>query len=123
MEAVYDSRYDLIVSETTLSELAASVETKPYLSSRISTSELREFAESLRRLATVVPEIPDRLPAVTRDPADDYLIAHTLLDRVDCLVTGDKDLLVLERIGDTLIVAPAEFLALLEAGIETSPPE
>lgn len=38
-------------------------------------------------------EDPVDVPAITRDPKDDYLVALALRERVDALVSGDRDLL------------------------------
>lgn len=63
---------------------------------------------------TVVEISP--LPApVCRDPDEDRILATSLAARADCLITGDADLLVLDRYDDIPIVRPAEFWA-LEAG-------
>jgi putative PIN family toxin of toxin-antitoxin system len=48
------------------------------------------------------------------DPGDDYLLAMALAAGADFLVTGDRALLALKRIGRTQIVTPARFAALLD---------
>lgn len=50
----------------------------------------REYVERIRRHATVV-EAPADAPPVTRDPKDDYLVALARQERVDALVSGDRD--------------------------------
>ncbi|HET8837508.1 MAG TPA: putative toxin-antitoxin system toxin component, PIN family [Flavobacteriaceae bacterium] len=45
-----------------------------------------------------------------RDGKDDFLLNLSLDGEVDYLVTGDKDLLVLEKIGKTEILTYREFL-------------
>lgn len=53
------------------------------------------------------------LPApVCRDPDDDGILATALATRADCLITGDADLLVLDRYDDIPIVRPTDFWAL-----------
>ena len=106
--------FELHLSENQIIELVATVRAKSYLQFRISDDMLQDFVHHLRNTATIVPEITHELPSFTRDPADDYLITHGLLERIDYLVTGDKDLLVLERINDLLIVTPADFMFLME---------
>jgi predicted nucleic acid-binding protein len=61
--------------------------------------------------AALPPSAP--VPAVVRDPKDDYLIAHSVLEQVDYLVSGDKDLLVLGSVLGVRIVSPADFALLL----------
>ena len=46
------------------------------------------------------------------DPGDDYLLAMAAASGADVLVTGDKLLLSLKRIGATRIVAPRTFAML-----------
>jgi putative PIN family toxin of toxin-antitoxin system len=49
--------------------------------------------------------------AVCRDPNDDWVLAMAVTGRCACLVTGDKDLLVLRRFQDIVVLAPSEFWA------------
>ncbi len=48
-----------------------------------------------------------------RDPKDAPLAAAALVARVDCLVTGDKDLLDLERVGTIPVLRTRKVLDLL----------
>ena len=54
---------------------------------------------------------------VCRDPKDDMFIACALAAKADCLVSGDRDLLVLDGKFGFAIVRPREFLARLEANV------
>jgi putative PIN family toxin of toxin-antitoxin system len=59
------------------------------------------------RTGTVMPA---PLPSpICRDPADDQIIAAARTARCAAIVTGDKDLLALRRVGGIRIVAPADF--------------
>ncbi len=58
---------------------------------------------------------PEPIPALTRDPEDDYLIVYALIGRAEYLVTGDRDLLVLERVESVDILTPNAFGQLLSA--------
>ncbi|MGH8476168.1 MAG: putative toxin-antitoxin system toxin component, PIN family [Methylococcales bacterium] len=56
---------------------------------------------------------PVDLPAqACRDPDDDRIIATAVAANCDCIVTGDKDLLVLWRSNDIQIVTPRPFFGL-----------
>ncbi len=58
----------------------------------------------------------ESLPTVDlcNDPDDNPVLAMTLKSKADFLVTGDKrDLLSMERIGETPIVSAAVFLSKL----------
>ena len=111
--AAFENRFSLGVAQPTIDELADKVSSKPYLSQRISRTRLDAFVNALARIAVVVA-IPDILPRVTRDRRDDYLLAPAVIERVDYVVSGDKDLLVLGEVAGVRIVSPADFVALLD---------
>jgi len=50
----------------------------------------------------------------SRDPKDDPYIAAALAGRVDCIVTFDKDLLVLGKPFGIAVITPAQFLKTIE---------
>jgi putative PIN family toxin of toxin-antitoxin system len=97
-----------------LEELTRKAHEKKYLADRITPQELQEFVALLSELAEAIPHIPEAIPAVTRDPKDDYLLAYALVGQADYLVTGDEDLLVLKQIDQVKIVTPREFATILK---------
>jgi putative PIN family toxin of toxin-antitoxin system len=58
-------------------------------------------------------EIRPPYPAVCRDPKDDHLLELCAKAKVNLLVTGDADLLVLDPFGTTRILKPKAFGELL----------
>lgn len=106
--------YELILPEELLDELRTTVARKPYLADRINHDDVELLVAVLVEIGVVVPELNIPIPEVTRDQADDYLLAHAVLEAADYIVSGDKDLLVLEQLADTRIVSPAAFLDLLD---------
>lgn len=102
-----------------LDEMARKARGKKYLADRISPNELQEFARILSDLAETIPVITEEIPAVTRDPKDDYLLAYAVVGEADYLVTGDDDLLVLGNVEGVKIVTAREFLAILHSGCPT----
>ncbi|MDA1049150.1 MAG: putative toxin-antitoxin system toxin component, PIN family [Planctomycetota bacterium] len=46
---------------------------------------------------------------VCRDPDDDQILATAIAGQAACIVTGDKDLLVLRRFKSVEIVSPSDF--------------
>lgn len=59
----------------------------------------------------------DELPRInlSRDSADNYLLAMAVAAEAEFLVTGDaKDLLRLKKFGRTRILAPGSFLKLFK---------
>ena len=48
-------------------------------------------------------------PPVCRDPDDDFVIATAIAGQCACIITGDKDLLDLEKPREIQILAPGSF--------------
>jgi putative PIN family toxin of toxin-antitoxin system len=94
-------------------EMSEKAHSKPYLSKRIAPDDVGRLVAILARVSEPVPRIDEPIPAVTRDPKDDYLLAYAVLGRADYLVTGDRDLLVLRKVAAVTIVTPHEFLEVL----------
>ena len=113
LDYFFEGRFDLIISETTIAELMRKIEDKRYLADRIPIGEAQELVALLRGVATIVEELSDAIPPATRDPKDDYLIAHSIIEQVDYLVSGDKDLLALGSVLGVRILSPADFVLLL----------
>ena len=59
------------------------------------------------QMEMVTPKSLDR--SVCRDPDDDQILATAIAGQVECIITGDKDLLVLERFEGIEIVSPSGF--------------
>lgn len=70
--------------------------------------QLLSFMEVIGRLY-----IPCKMASTCRDPKDDYLLALAQEAKADYLLTGDKDLLVLEYIGKTQIITVSFFEEIL----------
>lgn len=104
----------LLLPEELPTEFATRAREKPYLAKRIRPEEVEELVQILSDIAEMIPKITEPIPAVTRDPKDDYLIAYALVGAADYLVTGDQDLLVLGQVDDVKIVTPRAFATLLE---------
>ena len=57
-----------------------------------------------------VVDVKERVDGVCRDPYDDMFLAAAVNARAAWIVTGDRDLLAVERYGEVKIVTPQEFL-------------
>jgi putative PIN family toxin of toxin-antitoxin system len=103
-----------VLLEEVEDEFLRVVDSKPYLQRVIGPVLANQFIQQLREISHLVARI--ELPAwvFARDPQDDFLIAYALIFDIDYIVTGDKDLLVLQSLIER-IVSPAEFLELIEA--------
>jgi putative PIN family toxin of toxin-antitoxin system len=104
--------FSLGASEFMLDELARIL---PALSHRtgFSAADVRDFLDLIRAMSTIVELSADHLAQAQggglRDPDDASILATFLASGADCLVTGDKDLLVLA--GPWAILSPADFCA------------
>lgn len=75
---------------------------------RSATSREHTLAE-VRQLAEVIEPPPLAVP-VCRDPDDDAVLALAVAAQADMIVSGDEDLLALNRYQGIPIVAPAQAL-------------
>lgn len=98
--------HELVLSPVLLDELRRVLRDKFHMS----TEDVEEAAMLLREHAVWVDPPPlDEL--VCRDPNDDHVLATAIEGVSDCLVTGDDDLLVIERHADIPILRPSDFWA------------
>jgi putative PIN family toxin of toxin-antitoxin system len=110
VSAWHAGAFGLVASEFMLDELARIL---PALSRRtgFSAADVRDFLDLMRAMSTIVELSADHLAQAQgsglRDPDDTPILATLLASGADCLVTGDKDLLVLA--GSWAIVSPADF--------------
>ncbi len=111
-----DGKFTLLVSGELLDEILVTVKRKPRLARRISPTIVEAFVEELQSLGENIPRIESPIPAVTRDPKDDYLLADAFVGNTDYLVTGDKDLLALRnQINEFTILTPRQFSEIVGA--------
>lgn len=110
VEAAILGEFTLLLPEELLDELDQKLRTNPKLVRRIGPDESQEFVAILRAVAETLPAITEPIPAVVRDPKDDYLLAQALLNRADLLVSRDKDLLSLGTVEQVRIVSPFKFV-------------
>jgi putative PIN family toxin of toxin-antitoxin system len=75
---------------------------------RFTPAEVREAMQLLRGQMKLI-DPPPLEATVCRDPDDDRVLAAALAGAVSCIVTGDKDLLILEEYRGIRIVAPDGF--------------
>jgi putative PIN family toxin of toxin-antitoxin system len=72
--ALSAEKFTLLIPEALLDEILVTVTGKPRLAQRISPHVLRGFLSTLEELGETIPRIESPIPAVTRDPKDDYLL-------------------------------------------------
>lgn len=104
---VYDfcaSRYNIISSDWLLEELEEKLTSKFKLTDHQAESYMSLLKE---RMAIVHPF--NELPEECRDSDDNHVLQVADYMQVDCIITGDKDLLVLEKYKQILILSPRQF--------------
>jgi putative PIN family toxin of toxin-antitoxin system len=105
----------LFASAVLIDELRDTL-SRPHLASRLvqqqsSVEQALGFYDQL--IAQVVPRA---IEPTSRDPDDDHVIACALAAKAQLIVSGDRDLLVLENVREIAIVTPAQAIARIEAG-------
>lgn len=106
-------RFDLVIGPVILQEIERVLRlprlTKAY---RLAPQDISDLIELLTSRAILTP---GRLtiPLTARDPEDDQILACAIEGHADYIVTGDQDLLTLERFQGIPIIPPAAFAAVL----------
>ena len=102
----FASEYQLVFSEHLFHELNQTVR-KPKFAKRINPAGYAKLVSLLKRSVELIDVRSEVVSC--RDPKDDYLLALAKDGNADYLITGDKDLLVMETFGKTKIVSLADF--------------
>ena len=101
---------DLYTSTALLKELDSTLRIK----FRADPADLPLLAAYRERATLVKPAKLTR--AVCRDPDDDVVLATAKAARADCILTGDRDLLVLERFERIAVLSPRAFVEAMDQG-------
>jgi putative PIN family toxin of toxin-antitoxin system len=107
-QLVIQNKIILLFSDKLLSEIDETIN-KPKLKKYFGNNALGIMLDSFAKhieLINVTSNI-----AICRDPKDNFLLNLAIDGKADYILTGDKDLLVLEHIGATKIVSFSEFIA------------
>jgi uncharacterized protein len=104
----------LIVPSELIAELHGSIAKYPYLAKRIAQHEIDALIQEFHEVAVIPASLQEGFARYSRDAQDDYLLVHGLIQQVDYLVTGDKDLLVLDSVEQLRIVSPTMMKTILE---------
>lgn len=105
----------LLVSEATLDELA-DVLARSTFDRYVSRADRREFIHQLAGIVEIVPVL--RHIQACRDPRDDCFLELAVNGQASHIISGDKDLLVLDPFMQVRILTPAAFLAGTERNID-----
>lgn len=108
--AVRDRDVVLLVSGPLLAEFI-DVASREKFRKHFPVALARELELILVGLGEMVAVEAGSLPAISRDPKDDYLLLMAKKGKADVLVTGDADLLSMTRYGTTRIMNARNFTA------------
>lgn len=104
--------YDLIISDWILGEFVTKLNSpdfrkknRNYYFDEVTVQQLTTFVRQAFRLVTPT----NALPTLCRDPDDNHILQVAQFVGADYLITGDKDLLVLDSFGPCRIVSPKTF--------------
>ena len=103
------AEHELLVSATLIEELTRALTGKV----RVPEPVVREIVAFLRASASSVEGGAKPPPVAVRDPDDAVILGEALAGGTDVLVTGDRDLLVLGRVGALRILDPRGFWELV----------
>lgn len=103
----YDKRFTVILDSLLLDELDQ-VARRPKFRKLFPVKKVDELVYVLELNSEIHPA-PTSIEAVSRDMADDYLLSLCKRTKAHVLITGDDDLLILEKHGRTRILSPRSF--------------
>lgn len=94
----------LVTSEFILGEVKEKLVEKFKYSTETADEAVALFRSRMQVVTPVALSSP-----VSRDPDDDNILATAVAGKCDCIITGDKDLLVLKQFEGIKILSPREF--------------
>jgi len=104
---ISDKKITLIFSLELLEELVEVTRRRKFRK-YFSLNEVERLLLTIRKIATFVVVTSD--VNVCRDPKDNFLLALAIDAKATHLITGDKDLLILEEYENTRILTLADYL-------------
>jgi putative PIN family toxin of toxin-antitoxin system len=107
--AFKESRFKLVISTEIIKELAA-VLYRPHL--KINPRDIKELFRLIKANSIRI-NLPPPFITACRDPKDNFILELAVKAEADFIVTGDKDLLVLNPFKGISIVTLNEFISCL----------
>ncbi len=97
--------HQIVISEFILNEFSSTLIRK----FGFTAEEIEEASASLILCGELVEPVTFG-EQICRDPDDDHVLGTAIAGNADYIVTGDRDLLVLERFHTVEIISPSEFM-------------
>ena len=110
LDAWREGRFGLATSTEQIEEFRRAAR-YPQLASYLPRGSIGRVVNELRSAEVVLERL--RRAGDAPDPGDDFLLAMAIAAGADFLVTGDKPLLAVKRVGHARIVTPRSFAAML----------
>jgi putative PIN family toxin of toxin-antitoxin system len=104
---IVEKQIEIIISEQLLAEIRT-VTQRPKLTKYFPQQKVEDFLEFLISIAIKI-EITSNV-TLCRDPKDNFLLALAKDSKADYLLTGDSDLLILNRFENTEILKYIDFI-------------
>ena len=79
---------------------------------KLTSTDISEISAIVSEAASEILHKLNPIPNICRDPNDDMIIACAIDATADYIVTGNEDLLILEKYKDIIIINPRNFEAL-----------
>ncbi|WP_028295348.1 putative toxin-antitoxin system toxin component, PIN family [Olivibacter sitiensis] len=110
---LYTNMVRILFSFELIEEIEATIN-KPKLRKYFTGDALTDMLEAFDAFIDIVTVKSDVI--ICRDPKDNFLLALAKDGKADYLLTGDKDLLDIEKFGRTKILTLTDFLDLMTEG-------
>jgi putative PIN family toxin of toxin-antitoxin system len=98
----------MVTAPELIEELEGVLE-RDYIQALVRPEEGRALLDAIYQRAEMLPSLGN-VPSYTRDPKDDKFVACALAGAADYIVTEDKDILVLQALGDVRMATPYDFV-------------
>lgn len=106
VKGVVDGKYELILS---LKQMEEFIKVLDYPKFGFTDEQKERFSLLLFGISTVI-KTKTKLDGIVRDTKDNMLLEPTKKVKIDYIITGDKDLLVLKEFEGAKIVTASQFL-------------
>lgn len=98
------TEHQIYLSEQVLNETTKNLNGKFHYP-KIQVNQIISFLKENTQILPIY-SLPSK---ICRDSEDDAILASALHGKVDCLISGDEDLLILEELQEIPILKPSEF--------------